>query len=413
MHMKRAPIIVFTLFILYLSACSSNSNSTIILWTDKPEMAAYVEEFNSIQDKYRVEIVYKKDPGNALSLSDIPGDLIVSEYLNSPGTIELFSSLEDLYKENRMDLSIFYSGLLDLGYKQEELLLLPVSFNLPTVMFKKSIVNEDIPPFYMNSTDMETASKNFNINSDAGFEIMGFSPRWESEFLFINAVLMEANFQLLNSGLLSWENQKVLDSLEFSMNWSEEINGGLEQEEDFTTKFLYDPPYKLIEENRILFYYSDLVNFFDIAPEKRKNLDFRWIASDTQIPVFGNILFTGIPEKAKNKKGSIEFIHWFFNPDTQKNLLKSTQIKRLDTFGFANGFSSLPEINNNELAIIYPNLIGNIPQEASLIFPKALPLYWLELKTTVIQPWLYKQTSTNPQDITLQMAIEDWLKQKT
>jgi len=411
--MKRVPLIVFTLFILYLSGCSSNSNSTIVLWTDKPEMAAYVEEFNSVQDKYRVEIVYKKNPGNALSESDIPGDLIVSEFLNSPGTIELFSPLEDLYKENRMDLSIFYSGLLDLGYKQEELLLLPVSFNLPTVMFKKSIVNEDIPPFYMNNTDMETASKNFNIKSNAKFEVMGFSPRWESEFLFINAVLMGTNFQLLNSGVLSWDNQKLLDSLEFSKNWSEEINGGLDQEEVFTTKFLYDPPYKLIEEDRILFYYSDLVNFFDIAPEKRKNLDFRWIAYNTRIPVLGNILFTGIPEKAKNKKGSIEFIHWFFKPETQKNLLKSTQIKRLDTFGFANGFSSLPEINKNELAIIYPNLVGKIPQETSLIFQKALPLYWLELKNKIVKPWLFEQTGITPQEMTLQIAIEEWLKQKS
>ena len=410
--MKRIPLLIITI-IIFLTSCSSNSNSTIILWTDKPEMAAYVEEFNSLQDKYRIEIVYKKEPGVALAKTEIPGDLIISEFLNAPGTIELFGSLEEVYKNDKMDLSIFYAGLLDLGYKQDELLLLPVSFNLPTLMFKKTMDLKDIPSFYMNQEDIKNASINFNNKSDAKFEVMGFSPRWETEFLFNNTVLLETNFKMLGTGVLSWDKQKLLESLETSRNWSIEINGGLEHEEDFTTKYLYDPSYKLIEGNRILFYYSDLVGFFGIAPEKRKNMDFRWIATDNKIPILGNILFAGIPEKAKNKKGSLEFIHWFFDPETQKNLLKSTQIKRMDTFGFANGFSSLPEINKNELAIIYPNLIGNIPQESSLLFPQALPLYWTEIKNKVIKPWLDEQTGAVPSENTLQKVIEEWLKQKS
>ncbi len=408
--MKRALLLVIPI-ILFFSSCSPNS--TIILWTDKPEMAAYVEEFNSVQDKYRIEIVYKKDPGTALAQTEYSGDLVISEFLNSPGTIEQFSSLADMYDENKLDLSIFYSELLDLGYFENELNLLPISFNLPTIMFKKTIDSEDIPSFYMNPEDIKNASINFNAKSDTNFEVMGFSTRWEKEVLFINSVLMGTNFQMLSTGVLSWDRQKLLDSIEFSKDWSEKTNGGLEQEEEFTTKFLYDPSYKLIEENRIRFFYSDLVNFFGIAPEKRKHLDFRWLASDNKIPVLENILFTGIPEKAKNKKGATQFLHWFFDPSTQENLLKSSQIKRMDTFGFANGFSSLREINKNELAIIYPNLVGKIPQESSLIFPEALPLYWVELKNKVIIPWLYEQTGQKTQGITLQGAIEDWLKQRS
>ena len=414
--MKRILLMFFPI-ILLLSSCAQNKNSNVILWTDKPEMAAYVEEFNSVQNKFRIEIVYKKEPGRTLvhsnNQTNNPVDLIISDFLNSPETMELFSPLTDVYKDDAMDLSIFYSGLLDLGYIGEELFLLPISFNLPTVMFKKSIENEDIPSFYMNSEDMGNAAKNFNKKNNANFEVMGFSQRWEQEVLFINAVRMKTNFKILNTGVLSWDNQKLMDSLEFSRNWSKDINGGLELEEDFTTKFLYDPSYKLIEENRILFYYSNIINFFGIASEKRKDLDFRWLAEDNMIPVFGNILFSGIPEKAKNRKGASEFIHWFFDPETQKNLLKSTQIKRMDTFGLANGFSSLLEINKNELPIIYPNLVGNIPQESSLIYPQALPLYWNELKTKVIQPWMYEQTSANPPEISLQKTIEEWLKQRS
>ena len=416
MIMKRVLILVF-LVIGVLSSCAFESNSTIILWTDKPEMAAYVEEFNSTQNNYRIEIVYKKQPETALAqtnnLTDNPADLVVADFLNSPGTMEHFSPLNGIFREGSIDLSRFYSGLLKLGQKEEELLLLPVSFNLPAVMFNRTTESEDIPSFFMNPVDMENAAGNFNKKSDTDFEVMGFSPRWEKEVLFLNAVLMGTDFQLLNTGVLSWDNKKLLDSLKLSIDWSKETNGGLEQEEEFTAKFLYDPSYKLIAENRILFYYSDMVNFFAIPPEKRKNLDFRWLSSNDKIPVLGNILFSGIPNGAKNKNGALEFIYWFFDPDTQKKLLKSTQIKRMETFGFANGFSSLPEVNKNELPIIYPSLVGYIPPESSLIFPKALPLYWNELKTKVIKPWLYNQTGENLLDTSLQQAIEEWLKQRS
>ena len=375
-------------------------------------MAAYVEEFNSTPNKYKIEIVYKKQPGAALALTDNPADLVVSEFLNSPGTIEQFASLDSYFGEDKMDLSIFYSGLLELGYKEEELYLLPVSFNLPAVMFNRATESKDIPSFFMNPLDMENAARNFNEKSDTNFQAMGFSPRWESEVLFLNAVLTGADFQLLSTGVLSWDNQKLSDSLKLSINWSKEINGGFEQEEEFTTKFLYDPSYKLIAEDRILFYYSDMVNFFGFPPDKRKNLDFRWFSSADKIPVPGNILFSGIPLGAKNKNGALEFIYWFFNPDTQKKLLKSTQIKRMDTFGFANGFSALPEVNKNELPIIYPTLVGYIPPESSLMFPKPLPLYWNDLKTKVIKPWLESQIKANPPEMSMQQAIEEWLKQK-
>ncbi len=374
-------------------------------------MAAYVEEFNSTQSKYRIEIVYKKHPGEVLGQTDNPADLIISDFLNSPGTIEQFTPLDGFFEDTKMDLSIFYTGLLELGQKEGELLLLPVSFNLPALMFNKANESSDIISFYMNPDTIENAAINFYESKDKDFEVMGFSPRWESEVLFLNAVLTGANFQQLNTGVLSWNNQKLLDSLKQSISWSKDINDGFEAEEEFTTKFLYDPFYKLIAENRILFYYSDLVDIFAIPPDKRKNLDFRWLSLADKIPVSGNILFSGIPVGAKNKNGGIEFIYWFFNPETQKKLLKSTQIKRMETFGFSNGFSSLPEINKNELPIIYPTLVGNIPPESSLIFPKPLPLYWNNLKTKVIKPWLESQTQENPPEISMQQAIEEWFKQ--
>jgi len=402
-----------SLILILFNSCALRNNATVILWTDKPEMAAYVEEFNSIQGEYQIELVYKEKPVTALKNAEIPADLVISEFLDSPELIKLFSPLTDIYSKDSMDLTIFYKGLLDLGYIDEELFLLPISFNLPTIMLKKEQNIENIPAFYLNPDKMKETALNFNSKSKTKFEVMGFSPRWNSEALYLNAVLMKTDFHVLNSGILSWNEKNLQDSLQMSKTWNNEINGSLKLVEDFKAKFLYDPAYKLIEENRILFYYSDLVNFFRISPEKRNYLGFRWLSLEDKIPVLGNVLFLGIPAKATNRKGATKFIHWFFNYNTQRKLLKSSQIKRLDTFGFANGFSSIKDINKNELPIMYPNLVGYIPQESSLIFPKALPTYWNELKTKIIEPWMYEQTGENPTDTTLQDAINDWLKQRS
>jgi len=401
------------LFILTITSCALKNNATVILWTDKPEMAAYIEEFNSIQGEYQIELVYKKEPGKSLENEENPGDIIISEFLNSPELIKLFSPLTNRVAEGIIDPTIFYSGLLDPGYIDEELFLLPISFNLPTIMLKKEQNIKDIPAFYLNPDKMKETALKFNNKSKANFEVMGFSPRWDSKVLYLNAVLMKTNFHVLKSGILSWNEKNLKDSLQMSKTWNNEINGSLKLEEDFKAKFLYDPAYKLIEKNRILFYYSDLVNFFRISPEKRDDLEFRWLSLEDRIPVLGNVLFLGMPDKANNSKGATQFIHWFFNYNTQKNLLKSSQIKRLDTFGFANGFSSIKDINEKELPIMYPKLVGYIPQESSLIFPKALPPFWNELKTKVIEPWMFEQTGANPPDTSLQDAINEWLKQRS
>ncbi len=390
----------------------NSRNSNIILWTDKPEIAAYVEEFNSTQDKFRLEIVYKKNPGKDLLESDNQPDFVISDFLSSPGIIELFSPLTDLLKEERLNNNIFYSQFLNMGKRGEDLLLLPVSFNLPAIMFSNELDSVNIPPFFLNPPEMESAAKEFNETSTSSFQTMGFSPRWESEVLFLSSVLAGAEFQALSTGVLSWNNETVTESIEDLKRWSTDINNSFEYQEEFTTKFLYDPGYKLAAEKRILFYYSDLVGFFSIPPEKRKVLDFRWFAMENKIPVLEDVVLSGIPVGAKNTEGAVEFIYWLFSPDTQKKLLKSTQIKRLDTFGFANGFSSLPGVNENAMPIMYPNLAGLVPPESSLLFPKSLPSYWLELKTDVIIPWFYDRSGDSPQEITLQGAIEEWLKQR-
>ncbi len=409
--MKRITAIILPIIII-VTSCMNNSNSNIILWTDKPEIAAYVEEFNSTQDKFRLEIVYKKNPGEELRASESQPDFIISDFLSSPGIMELFAPLDDLLNEERLNRNIFYSDFLNMGKKEETLLLLPVSFNLPAVMFNTELESVTIPPFFLNPLEMETAAKEFNENSNSGFQVMGFSPRWEKEVLYLNSVLEKADFKALSTGVLSWNNDNVMKSLEDLNRWSEDINDSFESQEEFTTKFLYDPGYKLIAEKRILFYYSDLVGFFSIPPEKRKNLDFRWFALENKIPVLEDVVFSGIPLGAKNSEGAVEFIYWLFSPDTQKKLLKSSQIKRLDTFGFANGFSSLPSVNKNDLPIMYPKLAGSIPPESSLVFPDSLPFYWREIKKDVIIPWFYNRTQKIPQNISLQEAIEEWLKQR-
>ncbi len=399
------------LFLIISFSCSRFENHTVILWTNRPEIAAYVEEFNAIHNEGKVEIEYKQTPGKALKAATALPDLVFDEYLNAASTFDLFTPLDSLFKKKRIDNSLFYKKLLNEGKRNDHQLLLPVSFNLPLIFFKKNTPSSFIVPFFMNLDTLQKASAAANKKSRKNFAIEGFSPLWNKEALFQITKLYKTDFRQINS-FITWNNDNLTKAATFMQNWISDINGGLIQEREFQEKYLYDPKPKLVEEGRIFFSYSNLTSFFALPPEKRKNLDFRWFSQNNHVHALYTVLYTGIPKGAKNKRGAELFLSWFFKKETQKKFLEATIHKRIRIFGIGQGFSSLREINNNELPKLHPALMGHIPPESALIFPPPVPENWKIIKEHIIKPWLYKQVSEDdPPPATLKDTMIKWEKQ--
>ncbi len=400
------------LTVLSLSvSCSKSSRHMVTLWTNRPEIAAYVEEFNATHDLIKVEIEYKEFPGKELAKAETPVDLVFDEFLNSSETASLFGSLDSMFKNQELDSSLFYDELLKKGVSEEHQILLPVSFNIPLIYFSKDLESEYIVPFFMDIKSLEKASAVIREGSSKSFKQEGFSPLWSKESIFQTAVLNNSDFRQLNT-ILSWNEDNLEKTVSFVKEWVETANGGFTEEKEFEEKFLYDPMPKLINKGRIGFAYSDINSFFTLPPEKRENLDFRWLSSGSKVYALNTLLFTGIPKKAVHKREARAFLSWFFQTDTQKKLLQASMHKRIRIFGIGQGFSALKTVNNAELPKLYPALMGHIPPENALVFPAPVPENWPVIKEQIIKPWLFERiTSEDSQSKTLKDAILEWERQ--
>lgn len=399
--------------------------STATLWTDRAEFAAYAELFNASQDEYRIEVVFRREPARTAGSGP---DLVVSPFLNDPATITGFAPLKTLFADGKRSTDKhtglpllteeqFYSGFLDPGKNGENgQTVLPVSFNLPALAFLKEGRDGGDQLFSLNLDIIREESAAFNTLQNGNFVRMGFSPRWNPEVLYVKTALFDTGFRSgPEPGSVVWDEGQLDEAVTFIRDWIGSVNQGLEMEQYFIDTYMYDPPIKLLTEGRILFTYTTLRDFFHLQPDIRSSLDFRWMASEGSIPVADDALYIGIPLAADAKPAARTFLLWFFSRETQIELIRSAQFKRMRTFGIAEGLSSLRSINEEIIPQFYPSLVGHIPPENFLSFPPPLPPRWNSIRKEVVIPWLLETAAeAEPERAgSLQERLDVWFRQKS
>ena len=263
----------------------------------------------------------------------------------------------------------------------------------------------------MNVDNLKKASSLINRSSTKSFTREGFSPLWSKESIYQMAVLNNTDFKQLGN-ILSWNDENLEKTVSSIKDWIKTVNKGMDAEREFEEKFLYDPMPKLINQGRIAFAYSDINSFFTLPPEKRENLDFRWLSSGDKVYALNSILFAGIPKNAEHKKEAGVFLSWFFKTETQEKLLEASMHKRIRIFGIGQGFSSLKTVNNTVLPKLYPALMGHIPPENAIVYPFPVPANWPVIKDQIIKPWLLEKiTAEDPQNRELKDAVTNWERQ--
>jgi ABC-type glycerol-3-phosphate transport system substrate-binding protein len=100
---KYLLFLLLILFVLFLfSGCLNSDGQTIILWTDQPEMAAYIEQFNAENQDFRIELEFSESPKQAVTNSITLPDLVIGKYLTNYQAIEIFSPLDNLFQKERL-----------------------------------------------------------------------------------------------------------------------------------------------------------------------------------------------------------------------------------------------------------------------------------------------------------------------
>jgi len=412
LQQRAVTVICMITAILLFSGCPFADRNILVLATDHPELAAYVEIFNAEQDEYKVELVYSKNP--AADMADGVGDydILFSEHLACSSYISYFTPLEELFTEYGMHKDSFYLDALTTGVFEEKQVILPVSFTLPAILIRTGSNPEETGGITLSLDTMRDECRLFNENSTARFPVMGFSPRWTEDFLYLIARIHKSRFRESSEGSVVWNSENLEKSIEYARDWVQTINGGRGVENSFRETYLFDPGYKLVFSGRIRFYPIEYQKFLLIPADIRRDVDFLWLSDGRQIPVNEDMVYTGIVKKPGNKKAALSFLEWFFDQHTQEKLLQSSQFKRVRSFGIVGGFSSLQQVNELILPKYFPGITGRIPSPTQLSFPPAFPKNWNRIKKEVIYPFLREQSITEGESASLENRLLTWYTQQ-
>jgi len=397
-----------------LSACKNAEDSIAVIWTDRIEFISYCEAFNSAQSRYKITVSYKENPADALMDASEQPDIVIGPWLRGDATRVKFSKLDGLLSQKKIDPDIFYPLLFELGNSNGSQYLLPVSFNLPTIIFSASQKNIVKTNFTLSLEEMRELAAAYNKKNGSEYTKMGFSPRWDTDFLYVTAQGLDVSFEETQN-LFSWNDKMLQELITDTRRWSQEVNTNAAAEDEFKFKYLYDPPYTLITNGRCLFWYLPSDVLFSLNNERLKSLDYRWMNYNGKTPIQDEIIYAGICKKAKNTAAAQAFLLWFFNEESQKNLLARSQTDNMiaPSFGLAGGFSSLKNVTENIFPVYYPLLLKHLPQTDDFSAPHILPHNWLQLKKEIIFPYLRDQTrmlSDDEKPLSLNKRISDWYK---
>jgi len=239
---------------------------------------------------------------------------------------------------------------------------------------------------------------------------MGFSPVWDDNFLFVTAALFNASFR--EAEPLAWDTLALERAMDFIFEWINEANSSIQAVDDFTFKYYYNPPAKLALSGRILLAYMDSDDFFTLTEDQRNRLDFRWLAEKDTIPLNERSVYIGLAKRGKAPKAAAAFLRWFFNPETQRDLLeKSAQLRIQETsFGIAGGFSAMRPVTERSFPQFYPDLLRHMPPRDFLSPANILPSNWMAIKERVVLPYLHDRArQPNNNDIpSLERRLADW-----
>ena len=419
--LQRKTLTAVSLILLALIAftgCMPVRNKPVIIWTDRPEMASYVELFNSQQQGAQAVVVYKSPLVSSIppAKDEENPDIVIGSWLMDSRLKKNFLPLESLFSLEDINPATIYPTLLAYGKKGIHQYLLPVSFNLPLLIFSSKNMDK-LPDAYMLNTDeiRDTAAQFNTKNSHDIYTSMGFAPSWNTDFLYITAKMNGLTFREKGTSF-QWDDDILKQTVSYLRSWTEEKNTSTTAEQDFAFKYLYTPDYRQVESNRCLFAYTSSEDLFKVPYEQLGNVDFRWIEKDDMLTVKDDIVMMGIYKGSYNTRSAENFVIWLMQESTQRAILERTHTMQLNinTFGINGGFSAIQSVNERIFPTYYRNLLGNLPAKAAIQPPPTFPARWNSFKERVVIPYLQDATNTarKPEDIlSLNDRITAWLMQ--
>ena len=384
---------------IFFSSCRQEESQRIVIWTSCAEFAQYTELFNSTHPGSNAVIVYKENPAQELppAKDELPPDIVIGSWLRTDKTNRQFKSLDYLFDRQTISSSMFYEQLLEAGKVRKTQYLLPVSFNLPAIIFdsaNSSFVTEN---YTLSLNQIKSIGLSYNEkNAKGSFTKIGFIPSVNADFLYLTTKLYGVDFRQ-DKNSITWYDMRLRNAVNYVRDWINTNNGSAQEEQDFAYKYLSMPDYRAVTSGRTLLAYTTSSQMFSNIRAQELNIDYRWIIGEDFIPIEDSFSMMGIYKKARNEQGATEFLTWFFNSENQEAILERKIQMQLNNemFGIADGFSSLRDVTEHVFPIYYNQLLTNLPPAHLLKVPQKLPARWDSYKSVVVEPYLTNAITTD------------------
>lgn len=409
MRSSRVSFVLLLIAAVTVAIATGCSPTPLLVWTNIPEAAPIVEQYNLVSDKPTL-LHYEEDLARALRLSDTPPDLVIGSGIEDESSARLFVPIGHML-DRKLDRDAFYEPLLDNGVRGDRQLLLPVSFNLPLVYFASDSPVAGGRPL-LTLEEMEAQTEAFAVWSGERPHNLSYSPRWEGPFAYQFTRASGVSFEEDESGSPTWDSQRLASAIEAAQEWIEAQSGDAATDVAFENRYLYAPQMQLVREGRVGFGYDESNAFFVTSDRRTAGLDFKWLTDGEHIRVLESVVYAGIPAGARSRRGSERFLEWFFQVNHQVSVIEDAVQKQAGQFGIAGGFSALWRVNERFLPELYPRLSGKIPAADYLEFPGPAPRHWAELIENVVEPWLIRELSGREQSRDLESSVRAWLLQQ-
>ncbi|POQ99100.1 hypothetical protein AU468_10820 [Alkalispirochaeta sphaeroplastigenens] len=349
---------------LTLGACSS-PKEPLTLWSNHTD-AALLAELYRHETGQPLRFRYVNNLTEALTHQRVDADVVIGQWVNNPPT----------------------QAVMRPGKDQSP--WTPLAFNLGAVVFERSHARIT-EPFALTPRKTATALHP-GPGRDRQTPPLKFVPTSDPRFLYEMARIEGMIPEPHPSGGPRWQADPFDTAFsairEFQGKWS----ASPREEQAYRARFLYEPWYRQLEDNRVLAVYLPSTELFDWSFFSSDSWDFRWLRrEDGSIPVLEDLVYGGITAHTPREARARAFLEWVRSEETQKSLIEYKIDQRVDTFGFFGGFSTLTRVNLWMTRTFYPDLAGRVPEPETLHFPGPRPRYWDEARQALVLPFLLRE----------------------
>lgn len=391
-------------FVILVTNCALISNREFVVWSDNPNIIAYVDYYNSLHPNHVGIFKYVRDINPELISNTAAPDVIIARNISYALSMRNMQTLRGAVWKNQND---YYDRLLPIGAVGRKQKFIPLSFNLPILVFLSDTAHNFESAITVTLEEIRNESQKNNEIVDGEIATVGFSAFWDPSFLYLGTVIYGADYTESRQNNMIWQESNIFESLRFFRSWDDDNQISDDALQQFSERYYNEPIYNRILENKIAFVYSDLRSFSKIDLRYRNQLDFRIIRASAGIPILDDITLAGIYKKSRNKSDALDFLKVLLNTQTQKEMIQHAIERGVDLFGIADGLSINVDITERIIPIYAPWLLGHTPSKDQFLTPLPLPKNWLPIRKHVVEPWLSNYLYGIDQR-SLESEIQNW-----